>query len=422
MPKIFISYRRADSVAISGRIYDRLVTAFEKANVFQDVEDIPPGVDFRKFLQSQISVCDVVLVIIGQHWLTIQDDYGRRRLDNPADFVRIEIESALKQGKVIIPILVDNATMPLESHMPNSLQELCYRNAALVRHNPDFDRDVNRLIEGIKRVTSVSRVEGKTNGKEVYDILPAPFEWIEIPAGKITLVPDETDQKDSYLKETRTFDVSAFAISKYPITNAQYEIFAYSMGGYDNEDWWKYSSEAVIWRRANSAPDFRASFDDDNPRTNVSWYEAVAFCNWLSWASKGRITLPTEQQWQRAAQGDTEWIYPWGYKWDEGRCNHSVGTINSNHPTPVTLYDDRGHSYFNVADLSGNVWEWCLTDYLTGESSLTGSNGRVLKGGSFRTDDAFFLRVDSRNSNLPHRRSNLRGFRCVRLTDFRVSN
>jgi ABC-type iron transport system FetAB ATPase subunit len=95
MPSIFISYRRSDSQDVAGRIYDRLAQHFGKEAIFKDVDDIPGGEDFRIFLQTTLQQCKVVLAIIGPDWVNALDEQGRRRLDNPADWVRVEIEEAL---------------------------------------------------------------------------------------------------------------------------------------------------------------------------------------------------------------------------------------------------------------------------------------------------------------------------------------
>lgn len=152
MTQIFISYRRADSHAITDRIQDRLESVYGKENVFQDVEDIPPGANFKEYLDIQVSLCDVLLVIIGPEWLDIRDENGRRRLDNPSDFVRIEVESGLKRKEIlVVPVLVQGAAMPQESDLPPSIRDLHYRNAIRVRNNPDFDRDIQSLISSINQ-------------------------------------------------------------------------------------------------------------------------------------------------------------------------------------------------------------------------------------------------------------------------------
>lgn len=159
MPRLFISYRRADAVTITGRIHDRLVAAFGNNNVFKDVDDIPLGVDFRTVIEQEITVCDVVLVIIGPQWLNIEAEDNRRRLDDPNDFVRLEVELALTNSNIVtIPVLVHNAFMPVASDLPDGLRALAFLNAAAIRDDPDFNRDINRLVEYIKGIPSLSHL------------------------------------------------------------------------------------------------------------------------------------------------------------------------------------------------------------------------------------------------------------------------
>lgn len=151
MPRIFISYRRSDSAAVSGRIYDRLCLAFGEQAVFKDVDAIPPGANYPEMLNEEVSRCDVLLVIMGQQWLAAREADGQRRLDNPDDFVRIEIEAGLKRDTVlVIPVLVEAGEMPPAAVLPESLRPMYYRNAASVRNDPDFNRDMGRLITTIR--------------------------------------------------------------------------------------------------------------------------------------------------------------------------------------------------------------------------------------------------------------------------------
>lgn len=151
MPRIFISYRRSDSAAASGRIYDRLCQAFGEGSIFKDVDDIPPGANYRVILEHEVALCDVLLAIIGQRWLASTDSEGKRRLDHPDDFVRIEVETGLKRPNVlVIPILVDETDMPAPETLPEGLRDLHYRNAAPIRNDPDFNRDITRLISTIQ--------------------------------------------------------------------------------------------------------------------------------------------------------------------------------------------------------------------------------------------------------------------------------
>src|SRR5262245_24153850 len=143
--KIFINYRRDDSIGMAGRLQDRLAQTFGHDNLFIDVGNIPVGADFVAHLNSQVAGCNVLLVVIGPNWLNAKDESGRRRLDDPEDFVAIEIAAALTRDIRVIPVLVDAARMPKASELPNSLKALARRQAAEVRH-AHFGKDAEALV------------------------------------------------------------------------------------------------------------------------------------------------------------------------------------------------------------------------------------------------------------------------------------
>ena len=145
--KLFLSYRRDDSADVTGRIYDRLVQHFGKEQVFKDVDSIPFGVDFRAHLQSRVNECKILLVVIGDRWIAGKGTASR--LHDQKDYVRIELEAALNKSIPVIPVLVRGASIPDESDLPPALGSLSYRNGLAVRPDPDFHRDMDRLIEGI---------------------------------------------------------------------------------------------------------------------------------------------------------------------------------------------------------------------------------------------------------------------------------
>lgn len=150
--RIFISYRRSDSADVAGRIYDRLIDKFGKNLIFKDVDSIPLGLDFKEYLDKKVGECEVLLAIIGDHWLDASDGSGAKRLHDVSDFVRIEIESALERNIPVIPLLVRNATMPREESLPYSLRKLVYRNGIPIRSDPDFHRDMDRLIKALENI------------------------------------------------------------------------------------------------------------------------------------------------------------------------------------------------------------------------------------------------------------------------------
>ncbi|HPY42663.1 MAG TPA: toll/interleukin-1 receptor domain-containing protein, partial [Thiolinea sp.] len=147
---IFISYRRDDTGYIAGMLAERLEEAFGKRAVFIDVDAIPLGVDFREHLNQAVTKSDLMLALIGDDWLNVKNAQGLRRLDDPADFVRIEIEAALKHQIPVIPVLVAQAVMPLENELPPSLQSLAFRNAAEIRSGRDLNYHIEQLIKGLK--------------------------------------------------------------------------------------------------------------------------------------------------------------------------------------------------------------------------------------------------------------------------------
>lgn len=144
-PKIFINYRRDNSIGMAGQLYELLVQALGRNSVFMGIHDIPPGVDFFAYLSRQVAACDVMLVVIGPNWLTAKDEAGQRRLGQPDDFVVIALVAALARDIRVIPVLVDGARMPKESELPDSLKQLARRQAAEVRH-AHFGQDAKALV------------------------------------------------------------------------------------------------------------------------------------------------------------------------------------------------------------------------------------------------------------------------------------
>jgi hypothetical protein len=148
--KIFINYRRGDDPGATGRLFDRLQETFETGRLFMDVDNIAPGLDFVRELEEQVAKCDVLLAVIGRGWIDAGDATGARRLDNPDDFVRIEIESALKQDKRVIPVLVGEARMPRPEELPETMRPLARRNAVRLTHER-FRADAQGLIKALQQ-------------------------------------------------------------------------------------------------------------------------------------------------------------------------------------------------------------------------------------------------------------------------------
>jgi hypothetical protein len=150
MPAIFISYRREDAIAYSGRLYDRLSAEFGKSQVFMDIDSIEPGADFIEVIEQTVAACDAVLVVIGRHWLSASDEQGRRRIENPEDFVRLEVATALSRKVRVVPILVGGAQMPRSDELPAALSGLSRRHA-LDLPDHGFHQTLERLIASLRR-------------------------------------------------------------------------------------------------------------------------------------------------------------------------------------------------------------------------------------------------------------------------------
>lgn len=148
--RIFMSYRRADTGWAAVSLFDRLADQFGRDNIFKDVDSIDLGEDFVEAITTAVGTSDALLALIGNQWLTATDQNGRRRLDDPGDFVRLEIEAALTRGVRIIPILVDGAPMPHEDQLPESLAPLVRRQALDLNPNR-FGGDFQRLLPVLNR-------------------------------------------------------------------------------------------------------------------------------------------------------------------------------------------------------------------------------------------------------------------------------
>ena len=148
MPKIFVSYRRKSSEAITGRILDRLVDHYGKESIFIDIDNIPAGVDFRQRIEQVLNESDIMIAVVGPKWLG--SEKSRIGMHRENDWVRLEVETALHRKSLVIPVLVEGAQMPLASDLPDSMKDFAYRNALVVASGQDFHVHVDRLIRSIE--------------------------------------------------------------------------------------------------------------------------------------------------------------------------------------------------------------------------------------------------------------------------------
>ena len=146
---IFISYRREDAGAEALNLFDALTHKYGSQAIFMDIDGIPLGVDFREYLKTNLAGCRVLLAVIGKSWLTLLDDNGHLRLNDPTDFVRFEIAAALKSEIDVIPVLVQGAAMPQSSALPEEVKSLCFRNGTKLSHD-HWKSDTSQLVNALE--------------------------------------------------------------------------------------------------------------------------------------------------------------------------------------------------------------------------------------------------------------------------------
>jgi hypothetical protein len=203
MPKIVISYRRADSEAVTGRIRDRLVGHYGGDSIFMDIDNIPFGIDFRDYIKEALAETDAVIAVIGKRW-TGATDSGPARIMDETDPVRIEVESALTRGVAVIPLLIDNAVMPQPIELPDGLKNLSFRNAAMVESGRDFHLHMDRLIRSMDRM--LGRVEAQKAERTTADGSPGS----QPPGGPRT--PQYSPQQFSQPPFAQTPQITAMAL------------------------------------------------------------------------------------------------------------------------------------------------------------------------------------------------------------------
>jgi eukaryotic-like serine/threonine-protein kinase len=229
------------------------------------------------------------------------------------------------------------------------------------------------------------------------------MEYVRVPAGNFLMGSADSDTSaSSDEKPQHTVYLEEYLIGKYEVTNEQFAAFA----------------------RATSRSWSLPAGKENHPVVDVSWNDAVAFCEWVSQATGRKVQLPTEAQWEKAARGTDGRIYPWGNTWDAARLNSSAGGVGAT--TPVGRYSPAGDSPYGAADMAGNVWEWVADSYNETEyktrtasgsevrdpTSPTSGQSRVLRGGSWHLHQDF-ARCAYRLGDQPVSRFDLVGFRVV---------
>jgi formylglycine-generating enzyme required for sulfatase activity len=428
MARIFISYRRDDTGGYSLLLFDRLARFFGRDHVFMDIDTIGPGTDFVAAIENAVGACNVLIALIGKQWLNIADERGRRRIDVPEDYVRLEIAAALAREVWVIPVLVRGAPMPSVDDLPDPLKPLARRNAiALSDERMDYDlkRLLMSLVSALRQGPSDSWLDRlavdppRNAAGEASRITPAPIpayrptrllfepEMVKIPAGKFL----SGDQN-------MALTLPDYWIGKYPIKVSEYRSFVQN-GGYKERRYWTHAGWAWKEARGRSEPDYWTdelwTKNEWLPVVGVSWYEAYAYACWLSEKTGSPYHLPSSLEWEKAARGVEGCVYPWGNHKRMDACNCYAAGIG--HTSRVGQFSPAGDSPFGIADMIGNVAEWSLTqwggaDRLVQNDEPEGSVPRVQHGGGWASVN--LVRPATRARANPDATCNYVGFRVAR--------
>ena len=214
---IFVSYRRDDTRQAAGRLADGLADHFGSANIFRDIEGIDLGVEFAQALNQALEACVVMLVLIGPKWLDITDAQGRRRLDDPKDWIRQEISTALRRGIRVVPVLIDGTPLPDESALSDDLKPLV-RRQALDISDSRWRGDLQRLVETLAKLPGLAL---QRPSQEAEPPKSKKKMWIGIVIGVLVLIEVATYLPNSENTNTGAVPVSPPVQPEVPVQPTQ---------------------------------------------------------------------------------------------------------------------------------------------------------------------------------------------------------
>lgn len=388
MTRIFISYRHDDAADVTGRINDRLVAHFGKKTIFTDVDHIPLGVDFRQYIDDEVAQCEVLLAVMGRDWLTA-------RLNDEDDYVRIEIESALHRKIPVIPLLVRDANMPTRAELPESLHNLVYRNYIHIRPDPDFNHNVNRLIDSLDEhlASESTQNPSKDPAPDLLPTEPASLvtdfirpDMLRIPAGSFMMGSDTSINNDE--RPVHHVMVPAFELARNALTWAEWQACEVAGGCHkiDRPKFWSKIIESELGY---------------HPVVNVTINNINDYLVWINSRTGQTYRLPSEAEWEYAARAGSTTAYQWGVAIGENHanCDGCSSQWDGQSTAPVGSFDANP---FGLNDMYGNVWERvadCWHDNYKGAPddgsawmhNCTDADHRPLRGGSWIYDPDFLL-------------------------------
>jgi formylglycine-generating enzyme required for sulfatase activity len=391
-PTVFISYCHADS-----HFVDRLADDLKASgvDVWIDKWKIKVGDSITQKIDEGIGASDRLIVVLSR--ASVSSKWVREEL-NAATIKNVERE----KHAYILPVLIEDC------ELPTLLQHRKYAN-----FKDEPEQAIQELLEVIRPevIPNLAPIEPEVVSTALpikQEVVSAPVpiepEMILIPAGEFLIGSDPRNDEDASSDEQpqHTLYMPEYYIARTPVTNAHYLPFVQATGHRKPDHW------------AGGKP---LGGKDDHPVVNVTWHDAVAYCQWLAEITGKAYRLPSEAEWEKAARGSDGRIYPWGDDPpDERRCNFGE---NLNDTTPVGQYSPQGDSPYSCADVAGNVCEWCNSLYKSyrydptdGREDATAEGSRVARGSSF-LDYGKLARCSSRLGFLPIFRDEILGFRVA---------
>jgi formylglycine-generating enzyme required for sulfatase activity len=365
-------------------------------DVWLDEEKLLPGQDWDYEIERALDKSDAVIVTLSTDSVS-REGYVQKEL-------RFALDIALEkpEGTIfILPVRLDDCERPRRlrsiqgiDYFPPERRELAYarlRKSLELRANAldivietdeskpaplrttKEDLEVESKREITQVVKHLSIIKFAPSGHAVYTF--GEMEFVEVPAGKFLMGSSKQDKPPENEKPQHTVDIPYdYFVARFPVTNAQYAAYV--------------NAEGIIHPVSNWEN------KRDHPVVNVSWNDALAYCQWLNGLRRNELPsgvvlrLPTEAEWEKAARGTDGWIYPWGNTFDKNKCNTDEG--GKNDTTPVGAYSPQGDSPYGAADMVGNVWEWThslFKDYPyetdDGREDENVAGDHVQRGGSF---------------------------------------
>ncbi len=430
--RIFLCHASPDKPIVT-ELYDRLLAA--GFDPWLDRKKIRFGQDWRQAIRQAIENSDLILVCLSNRSLK-RDGYLQQEIEDV-----LNIADRQPTGKIfVIPLRLEECEVPeriARWHWANYFDEADRAQLFVDLNDHGTDRKIP-LAAATPRI--VPKPPKPTTDPLLIDLPTLKFglQLVHIPAGPFFMGSDKTKDSQAYDQELpqHSLTLGDYYIGKYKVTNTQFLAFVQATGHKTTAEkegsgfvWtgteWK-DTKGADWRHPRG-PDTNIDQKAQHPVVQVSWHDAMAFCDWLSKVSGRKVTLPSEPEWEKAARGTDGRIYPWG----NGAPTKDLLNFNSNvgDTTPVGQYSPKGDSPYGVADMAGNAWDWTRSlwgkdvntpefkyPYVAGDGREDLNAGedvhRVVRGGSWNFG-VRHMRAALRVGNVPTDRNANRGLRVV---------